>query len=1001
MHTQESRSSPGPGSDPVPGADAACFSSRSRLVLAVGSPVQALVITTMSPIQSQRYTGSTDSAVAASAAFAPAVAADRSGSCSRRAFLALVATLAAIAPAPAAEAPAAPEDDPRFAVADTLRGEGQFEEARELYRTLRDEFTAAGQEAGQWRAQLGYADMARRAGDVDAARAAVEEAFSLAGDDPRRVAATRLGQCTLYSYLGESDAAIAECTAGLELAESIPDPLLEARGHFMLGTIHSRRARYALSVAETEKALALYRRHGGSRYDLAGALNSMGIEYAAVGRLGEAENMYREGLEIARTFSRPWYAAHLHSNLAYLRASVGDIQGAIDSTRESLLGAQATGNRQGVLYGHVALGEFYLDAGNLPAARRHLEKAVAIDAGVSNVFRVIALAMLGDLEAEEGRIGQARETLEEALALADASDYGLQAVNALASLTKVALGRGDPDAARRHSAEAVALAETLGSPEATITALEARARALEAAGGNDAPGAWLDTIDHLESLRGRLALGDLRMGVAEPRWNLYEGAIRTLLAAGRAAEAFDVSERARARLLLELLAERDASRPGASPVERLRRELRARFRERESAGTPERTEQLDAAIGELTAQLERMEADARTREPVTGAARFPRPAALAELQSGLVGLDRALLTFFWGERDVYGWLVTAEGVRAARLGAADALAARIDFLAAALERPSGGVPWSGPARAAFDALLEPLAAKLPGELLVVPDGPLARLPFEVLMPPGSAEPLGARARLRYGPSASVLLALAHAEKAGGWERSILVVGDPALGEGATPLASAGRDEPLGPLPYAAEEARTIHRLFRNERADLLLGARATLDAWHALEPARYRYLHFAAHARVDDRRPERTHLVLAGGRLDLFGIRALDLHTELVTLSACETGLGRRVRGEGVVGLSHAFLAAGARGTVVTLWRIEDAAAAEFMQDFYTKLSGNVAPAEALRQVRREWIASGAHPAHWAPFVLVGGSSGRPAAGGAPAGARQGELVIDGQAARR
>jgi len=179
-----------------------------------------------------------------------------------------------------------------------------------------------------------------------------------------------------------------------------------------------------------------------------------------------------------------------------------------------------------------------------------------------------------------------------------------------------------------------------------------------------------------------------------------------------------------------------------------------------------------------------------------------------------------------------------------------------------------------------------------------------------------------------------------------------------------------------PLTYAGPEARAIRDLFRAEGADLLVGNRATARHWMKLDPARYRYLHFAAHARVSDRRPEETHLVLSKSNLDLAAIRSLRLHADLVTLSACETGLGRRVRGEGVIGLSHAFLAAGARATVVTLWRIGDRSAADFMQDFYEELHAGLPPAEALLVVRRRWVAAGgaqAHPSHWAPFVLVGG----------------------------
>jgi CHAT domain-containing protein len=135
-------------------------------------------------------------------------------------------------------------------------------------------------------------------------------------------------------------------------------------------------------------------------------------------------------------------------------------------------------------------------------------------------------------------------------------------------------------------------------------------------------------------------------------------------------------------------------------------------------------------------------------------------------------------------------------------------------------------------------------------------------------------------------------------------------------------------------------------------------------------------LHFAAHAALSGGRPGSQAVVLADSALDLRAIRRLDLTAELVTLSACETALGFEVRGEGILGLSHAFLTAGARGTVVTLWPIRDRSAAEFMTAFYGELNAGVAPAAALLAVRRRWIMSGgvrSHPFYWAPYVMVGG----------------------------
>src|SRR5207249_289422 len=148
-------------------------------------------------------------------------------------------------------------------------------------------------------------------------------------------------------------------------------------------------------------------------------------------------------------------------------------------------------------------------------------------------------------------------------------------------------------------------------------------------------------------------------------------------------------------------------------------------------------------------------------------------------------------------------------------------------------------------------------------------------------------------------------------------------------------------------------------------------------------------LHLATHGRADENDPARSGLWLAAasaagqpdstaapGFLSVDDILGLRLHAELVTLSACETGLGRLERGEGVMGLTRAFLAAGARSVVVSLWRVNDRSTALLMEGFYRALLPPHLPREeALAEAKRALLAAAEtrSPYYWAPFVLVGG----------------------------
>ncbi len=749
-------------------------------------------------------------------------------------------------PRDAASVPRSP-----FFTADSLRDEGRFLKAHPLYRQLRDSFALIDDTANLWPAQLWWSYTLTRTNRTDSARVALERAMQLAGTDRWRQGWTRWVRCARFSRLGQSDSAIAECSSALELAESSRNHELEGRIHHQIGTIHSRLGHYRVAVDEAERTLALQRRHGHSPQLLIGTFNSLGIEYSAVGRLSEAESMYEEGLRLADSLNSVWNRSILKSNLAYLRSSTGNLADALRLMMESLHEAEQLPDTQSIVYAHNSLAEFYLKAGNRTRARQHLQQSNAMNQHVSAIFRVIALLDLGLVESADANLHLAEPLLKTAMALADTAGFGLQRVVARAALSRLAVMQGNTTGALRWADAAVAIADSLEAPDAQIDALEARAAALEAARRSGASDSYLKGIDLLESWRGRLALGDLRMGVAEPRWAVYEGAIRTLLGRGRQAEALMVAERARARLLLEVMAERDASQPAASPLAGVRQRLRVRFEERAGANRPEDQAALDREIKQLTDSLAMFEA--------LESGRYPVPASIKTLQANLVGPHRPLLHFFWGDRGVYGWWVTSDTIHSARLGSPDSLAALVEFLRGSIERPASDSGWITPALSAFRRLIAPLQPRPAAEVLVVADGPLAHIPIEVLLPRPGALPWGATARFIHGPSASVLLTLLKAPPSRGWDRTMLALGNSSARSSrysaqVERIASAGDAPP--PLRYASPEARAIRDLFVAEGADLLVGDRATTGNWMKQDPARYRYLHFATHARVSDRRPE-------------------------------------------------------------------------------------------------------------------------------------------------
>jgi CHAT domain-containing protein len=380
------------------------------------------------------------------------------------------------------------------------------------------------------------------------------------------------------------------------------------------------------------------------------------------------------------------------------------------------------------------------------------------------------------------------------------------------------------------------------------------------------------------------------------------------------------------------------------------------------------------------------------------AARSAAPLRVEDVRRDLLAEGEVLLEFSLGDSASYLWMVGEEDLVLRRLPPRETVAAAVRRWRAALTRPDpAGDPELWAASSALCALLfgedgVPRSAKA---VYVVPDGPLQFVPFEALLDhaPDVANGAGVRSPLpyafagkqvRYGPSASSLVVLAqHARRPGQGRTAmdLLAVGDPAFTESGAEAAAAVRAG-LAPLPFSRKEVETIASHFDPARRTLLLGEAARESALTGPSLARYRILHFATHGLVDERRPERSALALShprgpgeDGYLQVSEICRLPLQADLVVLSACETGLGKMVRGEGVLGLPRAFFFAGSSAVVVSLWSVSDRSTAELMSVFYRELvAGRASPAEALARAKEALRTSEAfaHPFYWAPFILIG-----------------------------
>jgi CHAT domain-containing protein len=383
---------------------------------------------------------------------------------------------------------------------------------------------------------------------------------------------------------------------------------------------------------------------------------------------------------------------------------------------------------------------------------------------------------------------------------------------------------------------------------------------------------------------------------------------------------------------------------------------------------------------------------------------YADPALLDGVTESILKPGTSIIEYFVGKESSYAWLIQQNMITMRELpdvatGYPPA-SLFVDLLSQEEEQPYLSVG----ARLYRD-LIAPFEDDLRGSqlLIIVPDDVLNYLPFENLPAgtesgaPGEPHFLVERYNISYAPSLSILLHLMVDHSSGSQASGgILAVGDPieerpggpwerfygmftGTPEQESETTFMKLEEECFPrLKKTGDEVRRIMKFFPESRRTLLLGTEANEAAFREKCLDRYQVIHFATHGIYDDYNPELSGLVLSNssrgedGFLLVDEITKLDLNCSLVVLSGCQTGVGKYIRGEGIVGLSRAFLSSGASTVVASLWEIGDESTADFMEEFYRGFTGGLGKSEALASAKRHMIEKGRNYRCWAPFILIG-----------------------------
>jgi CHAT domain-containing protein/uncharacterized protein HemY len=927
---------------------------------------------------------------------------------------------------------------------------GDWQQALQAYQRSMELYEALGNRRQAARTRSNIANVYFDQADYPRALREYEECLKVHEElgDRKGSAAAHNNIGNVYYSLGDYEAARRHLERGLELNQQLGDRQRLAQGLLNLANVLVATGDFARAETEIQQSLKLHEELG-DRAGLASVLNNIGVTHHARGNEPAALEYFQRSLKLHRELGHQHQVPDIVMNIANVYHSQGDYARALEHLLISLEQYERLRNPDGTGKVLNNIGNIYAAQSNYAQALEFHQRSLKIMEGlgaqaeVANALHNIGLAYQG-----LWNLQRALECHQRSLGLYQTAGHKEGVAKSLSSIGSVyALRREFPKALeyyRRSLAQHEALGNRAGMA-VTLTnigvlhrvrkqyaaAMQAYRQSLahalavgaattvyrcywgiaevyqEQGQRNQAVDALEKAFGAIEKLRGQVVGAETEQQQSfENKVGAYHSMISLQVRANQTERALHTAERARARVLLDVLQsgrakitaamtaqERDRERALVGRLRSLNAQI-AQGRRRE-ASDPVRGDALAQQLHGARQEYEEFRTRLYAAHPELRTQRGEASIlTLEEARELLPDAKTALLEYTVTATETYLFVLTRQpggagvALKVYRLPVAqEALQRRAQRFRLQLSRPY--LIFGPSARRLYDQLLRPAEGQLRGKrtLVIVPDGPLWELPFQALQPRRGRFLLEEFA-LSYAPSLTVLRESRRQEQRGrsgrtaGARPTLLAFGNPSLGGQTVRLARlAQRGETPAPLPAAQAEVRALSRLYGEAQSRVFTGAAAAEECLKAQIGAS-RVLHFATHGLLDNTSPMYSHLLLAqpadgsreDGLLEAWELLQMELNAELAVLSACETARGRVGAGEGMIGLSWALFVAGCPTTVVSQWKVADASTARLMVAFHRELRAGQGKAAALRvaalKLRR--AKATAHPYYWAPFVLVG-----------------------------
>jgi CHAT domain-containing protein/Tfp pilus assembly protein PilF len=487
---------------------------------------------------------------------------------------------------------------------------------------------------------------------------------------------------------------------------------------------------------------------------------------------------------------------------------------------------------------------------------------------------------------------------------------------------------------------------------------------------------YLNSITVIEKIRGKLNIDEFKSSYFRNKREVYDRLIKVLLKLDKTDEAYQISERARSRAFYDIIAGRKINFRGAVPgdltqLEQIKRaEIEKLYKLLQKPESPSLTNgngsrqtdvrEIREALTEVQAEYEDIIQKIKLENPEYRDIIAAEPVLLADIQKKTAE-STALLTYWISDEELIIWMITKSSISRKTIDVKRMdIALKVEKTRKSLQsnnlRESTAV-----LRELYSLIVAPVERKLRNfsNVVIIPNGPLHFIPFQALID-SDGKYMVEKYNITYSPSGSVYA----------------LFSDKKVRKGSGFMGMALSDVEVGNnpgLPGTEDELKKILPLFTEKLS--AFGSEST-ETFAKKSVADYDFIHFATHGIYNYRQPLYSFLLFPpsdddDGRLNVWEVFEMNINSKLVTLSACETGLGNLDQGDEIIGLSRAFLYAGSSAVIVSLWSVADYPTSILMTNFY-KYIKNHPLQEALTLAQRDVIKQYPQPLYWSPFILIG-----------------------------